>query len=238
MTQKYKEEFLEVVTLEILLERDYSDRLKELDPFEILLRSKSGFPLLNWSKIVTGQERPNNPPPNSSFSSTVVVPKTTTVPVIMAENVPPPPADALARYAPLVLIVSLNPLPSKYFARIKTRGSDEEITVEENVDQFNNFIDREDFDHEDFKMRLFSQCFTGEVRKWFKALTQGILHNWNEFEDSFLRKWGYRTNHVQALTEYNILKRAVDETIQNFSKIFNKFYDSTLAHLKPPPRST
>ena len=41
---------------------------------------------------------------------------------------------------------------------------------------------------EDVKLRLFAQSFTGEVRKWFKALTPGSIHNWNEFEDNFLRK--------------------------------------------------
>ena len=31
------------------------------------------------------------------------------------------------------------------------------------------------------------------------------------------------------------MKRAIDETVQNFSKRFNKVYDSILAYLKPPP---
>jgi len=31
------------------------------------------------------------------------------------------------------------------------------------------------------------------------------------------------------------LKKDVDETAQNFSKIFNKFYDSIPSHLKRPP---
>ena len=61
------------------------------------------------------------------------------------------------------------------------------------MDQFNYCIDREEVDDEDVKLRLFSQSFTGEVRKWFKALTPGSIHNWNEFEDTFLRKWGNRT---------------------------------------------
>ena len=128
---KDKEEFWEAVTSELLLERESLDRLKELDPFEILLRSKFGFPLPDWSSIVTGQQRPTTAPPNSSSPSTVVVPKTTTVPVIMAGNVPPPPA----RYAPLVLLAVLNALPSKYFARLKTWGSDEDITTEVHVEQ-------------------------------------------------------------------------------------------------------
>ena len=48
VTQKDKEEFWEAVTSELLLERESLDRLKELDPFEILL-SKTSFPLRDWS---------------------------------------------------------------------------------------------------------------------------------------------------------------------------------------------
>lgn len=67
-----------------------------------------------------------------------------------------------------------------------------------------------------------------------KALTPGSIHNWNEFEDTFLIKWGNRTNPVQTLTEYNSLRIFFDESVQNFSKMFNKVFDSILAHLKPP----
>ena len=49
-----------------------------------------------------------------------------------------------------------------------------------------------------------------------------------------MRKWGNRTNPVRALTEYKNLRRVVDESIKKFSKIFNKFFDSIPAHLKPP----
>ena len=124
------------------MEREYFDKLKQLDPLEFSLRRKSGIPLPDLSSFVTGLQRPTTPPPKNSYS-TIVVPKNTTVPVTMAGNVLPPPPDAPARYAPLVLVVVLNALPSKYSARIKTWGSDEEITTEEHVDQFNDFIDRE-----------------------------------------------------------------------------------------------
>jgi len=65
-------------------------------------------------------------------------------------------------------------------------------------------------------MRLFIHSFIGEVKKWFKALTPGSLHDWNELEDAFLRKWGSKFNHVQALTKYNILKKANHEFVQVF----------------------
>jgi len=230
-----------------LLEEEDLNKLKELDPFEVLLKSKTGLPLPNWSTFVSGLQSPNspfctstlssastspgssqtlgNPPHISSGSSMPIVPVITNPPLIMA--VP-------TRYAPLALPIVLHDLPSKYAARIPTWGGDEDITAEEDVDRFNDFVDREEVDDEDVKLRLFAQTFIGEVRKWFKALTAGSIHSWAEFEDSFLRKWGNRTNPIQALTEYNNLRRDRDETIQNFSKRFNKIYNSIPVHLKPP----
>ena len=72
------------------------------------------------------------------------------------------------------------------------------------------------------------------MKKWFEYLTPGSLHDWNELEDVFLRKWGSKLNHVQALTEYNNLKKANHESVQDFSKIFNKVYNSIPTHIKPP----
>ena len=54
VTQEDKEEFWEAVTSELLLEKYSLDKLKELDPFEVLLKSKAGLPLPNWSSIVSG----------------------------------------------------------------------------------------------------------------------------------------------------------------------------------------
>lgn len=138
------------------------------------------------------------------------------------------------RYAALALPTVLHDLPSKYAARNPTWGGDEEITVEEHVDKFNDFADKEEVDDEDVKLRPFAQTFIGEVKKWFKALTPGRIHNWVEFEDSFLRKWGNITNPVQALTEYNNLTREPDATIQNFSKRFKKVFISIPRRLKLP----
>ena len=84
-------------------------------------------------------------------------------------------------------------------------------------------------------MRLFVQIFIGEVRNWFKALTPGSLRNWDELEDSFLRKWGSKVNLVQALTEYNNLKRDKNESDLDFYKRFNKVYNFIPAHIKPHP---
>ena len=142
VTQEDKEEFWGAVTSELLLEKDSLDQLKELDPFEVLLKSKVGLPLPNWSSIVSGLQKPSSPPHISSSSSVSFTPKTT---FHLSSMVAP------AMYAPLVLPVVLHDLPSKYDARIPTWGSDEEITTKEHVDIFNDFTDREEIDDEDVK---------------------------------------------------------------------------------------
>jgi len=244
---KDKEEFWEVVTSKLLLEREDLDKLKELDPFEVLLKSKAGLPLPNWSTFVSGFQSPSSPfhiITSSSASTSPIglqtpsnlphISSVSSVPLVHVITVPPLIMAVPAKYAPLALPTVLNDLPSKYTARIPTWGGDEEIIAEENVDRFNDFVDREEIDDEDVKLRLFSQTFIGEVRKWFKALIVGGIHTWREFEESFLRNWGNRTNPMQALFEYNTLRRAPDETIQNFSKRFNKVFNSITARLKTP----
>ena len=75
------------------------------------------------------------------------------------------------------------------------------------------------------------------MKKWFKALTRGSLHDWNELEDTFLREWGSKVNLVQALIEYDNLEKASHESVQDFSKRFNKVYNSIPAHIEHPPRA-
>jgi len=146
----------------------------------------------------------------------------------------PPHISSIPSISLVPIITVPHDLPSKYAARIPTWGGDEEITVEEHVDRFNDFANREEVDDEDVKLKLFAQTFIGEVRKWFKALPARSIHNWVEFEDNFMRKWRNRTNLVQALSEYYNLRTAPNETVQNFSKRFNKLFNSIPVHLKPP----
>ena len=50
-----------------------------------------------------------------------------------------------------------------------------------------HFIDLEDVDREDSIMRLFSESFIGEVNKWLKTLIAGRIHDFQQFQDVFLR---------------------------------------------------
>jgi hypothetical protein len=50
------------------------------------------------------------------------------------------------------------------------------------LDWFNDFVDLEEVDHEDAKLRLFAQSLSEEVRKWFKALPAASILNFAAFE--------------------------------------------------------
>jgi hypothetical protein len=103
-----------------------------------------------------------------------------------------------ARFSLLVLPAQLHDLPQNYSERIKTYNVEGDITPQQHLYRFNDFV--EEVDHEDAKMRLFSQSFAGEVKKWFKGLVARSIPNFPGFETIFLRKWEDKKNQLQLLT--------------------------------------
>ena len=84
-------------------------------------------------------------------------------------------------------------------------------------------------------MRLFAQSFSGEVKKWFRGLQARSIHDFQEFEIVFLRKWEQKINYLQLLTQYNNLNREANESVQDFSARFMRTYESIPADVKTPP---
>lgn len=123
-----------------------------------------------------------------------------------------------------------------YFQRIKCFGAEGDVTTQQHLDGFNDFVDLEEVDHEDVIMRLFAQNFSRGVRKWFKGLVAGSIHNFQEFEQVFLRRWESKKNSLQLLTQYNNLKKSYIETVQEFSVRFMRVCDSISDHVNPTPR--
>ena len=83
-------------------------------------------------------------------------------------------------------------------------------------------------------MSLFAQSFYGEVKKWFRGLVAGNIHDFQEFEVVFLRKWERKKNSLHLLTQYNNLKRGPAEFVQDFFTRFMRTYDSIHVDVKPP----
>ena len=129
----------------------------------------------------------------------------------------------------------MHDLPQGYSRRIRTYGVEGDISAQQDLDRFSDFCDLEAVDYEDAKMRLFSQSFYGEVKKWFRSLLARSIHDFQEFEIAFLRKWERKKNSLHLLTQYNNLKRGPTESVQDFSM---RAYDSILTDVKPPPSAT
>jgi hypothetical protein len=85
-------------------------------------------------------------------------------------QIPNPPRAMAARFAPLILPAQLHDFPQNYSQRIKLYDVEGNVSAQKHLDWFNDFVDLEEVDYADVKMRLFTQSFVGEVRKWFKSL--------------------------------------------------------------------
>jgi len=139
-----------------------------------------------------------------------------------------------AQFSPLVLPTILHDLLQNYAQRIRLYGAEEDITAQQHFDRFSDFVDLEEVDYEDIKMRLFLKSFSGEVKNWFRGLTTGTIRTYQELETAFLRKWEDKKNPLMLLTQYNSLKRDHAETIQELSARFMRVYGSIPAYVKPP----
>jgi hypothetical protein len=140
------------------------------------------------------------------------------------------------RFSPLVLPSQLHDLPQEYNHRIKLYDVEGNVSSHKHLDWFNDFVDIEEVNYEDEKMRLFAQSLVGEVRKWFRALPATSIPDFESFETSFLAKWGDRKNPLHLLTQYNNMRRSPDEIVQEFSSRFMKVYNSIPTEVKPPPK--
>ena len=119
---------------------------------------------------------------------------------------------------------------------MKQFGAEGDVTAQQHFDKFLDFCDLEKIDYEDVRMWLFAQSLSGEVKKWFRLLPIDSIPNFQYFERQFLSRWEEKKNLVQLLTQYNQLRRGMDEAIKNLSDRFNRIYNALPAQCKPPDR--
>ena len=98
-----------------------------------------------------------------------------------------PPRPMVARFSPLHLPALLHDLPQNYSQRISLFDGEGDITTKQHVAKFEDFIDLEEVDYPDVKMRLFAQSLSGEAKKWFKDLPNGSIVNFSGFPKCFPR---------------------------------------------------
>jgi hypothetical protein len=172
----------------------------------------------------------------TSLDETVFDPKK--FQALISNNIPQnmnPPRAMATRFTPLILPAQLHDLPQNYSQRIRLYDVEGNVSAQRHLDWFNDFVNLEEVDYADAKMRLFAQSLSGYVRKWFKSLPPMSIRDFTAFETSFLNKWGDKKNPLQLLTQYNNMRKAPEETVHEFSAHFLKVYNSIPAEFKPPP---
>jgi hypothetical protein len=117
-------------------------------------------------------------------------PRTAIIPTQTIQQAQNPPRVMAARFSPLALPTQLHDFPQNYNQRIKLYDAEGNASAQKHLDWFNDFVDLEEVDHEDAKMRLFAQSLSGEVRKWFKALQAASIPDFAAFEMLFLGQMG------------------------------------------------
>ena len=85
------------------------------------------------------------------------------------------------------------------------------------MDRFDDFIDLEEVDYNDAKMRLFTQILSGEAKRWFKDLHVRSIATFQDFQTLFLDRWEDKKSPLQVLAQYNNLNKGNFESIHEFS---------------------
>ena len=80
-----------------------------------------------------------------------------------------------ARFSLLALPAVLHDPPLNYAHRISLYDGEGNVTAKYHVGKFDDFMDLEEVDYEDVKLRLFSQSLSGEAKKWYKDLPAGSI---------------------------------------------------------------
>ena len=93
------------------------------------------------------------------------------------------------KFTPIRLPMVLHDLPLGYSTRLKNFYGERGYSTEELLGWFLDWLDLEEVDHDDVRVRLFSQTLAGEARKWYKNLTDDSIRSYQDFEYSFKDKW-------------------------------------------------
>ena len=136
--------------------------------------------------------------------------------------VPNPPRPMEARFSLLAFPATLHDLPLNYAQRITLFDGEGNFSAKHHVDRFDDFIDLEEVDYEDVKMRLFAQILSGEAKKWFRDFPAGSIRTFQAFQDAFLERWDDKKIPLQVMSEYNSLKKGGFE----YAHEFEPFHES------------
>ena len=176
-SKEEKEEFWNSLSTRLKEQLEHIESFQDSDPLDFLIKNRLETQVQNIksSSVPVHSKSPQTPLKKLVPIFPIHIPSSGII------TYPLPSQQMATRFAPLALPAQLHDLPQNYAQRIKSCGNEGDVTTQQHVDRFMDFIDLEEVDHEDAIMRLFSQSFIGEVKKWFKTLVIGSIHDFQQF---------------------------------------------------------
>ena len=90
-------------------------------------------------------------------------------------------------FSPLDFPSVLQDLPHNCSHRISLFDGDGNFTARQHMNRLDDFIDVEEVDYDDAKMRLFAQILSREAKRWFKDLPARSIATFEAFQTLFSR---------------------------------------------------
>ena len=180
LSKQDKDQFWDILCEHIREKLKHLEILRSTNPLEFL--AKRNFEVLSqdYQKSLSSVSSQNT----SVTSLSKIVSLAPSLVLVSSQTFPSCQNPLIAmenKFSPLVLVANLHDLPQGYAQRLKQFGAEGDITSQQHLDRFLDFIDLEEVDHEDVKMRLFAQSLFGEAKKWFKAFPTGSILNSQHF---------------------------------------------------------
>ena len=110
-------------------------------------------------------------------------------------------------------------------------------TAQQHVNKMTDYFELHEIDEGDFQVILFVQNLTSEVKKWLKGLNAISIADLAVFHRLFLNRWEKKKIPLQILSEFENIKRAPNEIVQDYCTRYNSIYNTIPANIKPPPDS-
>jgi len=127
-------------------------------------------------------------------------------------------------FKPLKQLAIIHAYPLNFFEYLPMFIGGDHITVEKNLEDFQNFIDNFEIMHEDVVMRIFFKSLFGDVALWFRNLESCSIGSWTDFHYTFFKYWGEYKSLDLYLSEFYALKKESDEIVTKFNRRFQGFY--------------
>jgi hypothetical protein len=91
------------------------------------------------------------------------------------------------------------------------------LTAIEYITNFYQFADILGIENIYVYSRILVQMFEGHVITWFQGLPVGSIRSYDDLENTFLRQWGEKKDHLYYLIEFGALRKKNFKSVLEFT---------------------